>query len=295
MNAAAETADAVTVVVLTYNRRQELERCLHRLTALPENPPIIVVDNGSSDDTVQFVRRRHPQVRLVQSPSNKGAAGRNLGVEQVTTPFVAFSDDDTWWAPGSLKRAAAILQNNPKLAVLSARILVEPDQRLDPACNIMQASPLPEVEGVGPMLTGFMAGANIMRTEAFRQCGGYWPPFFIGGEEALLAMDILEAGWRIAYAPALLVHHRPSLNRDSTLRRRLVARNAIWTACLRLPWPVAARRIRDVLSQLDGAERGQVLAATARHMPRLLRARQVVGLTTLTMLQAVWKAEIAAC
>lgn len=86
----------VSIVVLTYNRADELMAVLHRLQALPEQPEVIVVDNASSDGTAERVAAEHPQVRLVREARNRGAAGRNSGVALVRTPYVAFCDDDTW-------------------------------------------------------------------------------------------------------------------------------------------------------------------------------------------------------
>jgi GT2 family glycosyltransferase len=86
-----------------------------------------------------------------------------------------------------------------------------------------------------------MAGACVMRTAAFREAGGYWPAFFIGGEETLLALDMMELGWRIAYSPLVVTRHFPSRSRDEPLRRRMLSRNAIWTAWMRLPWRDAWR------------------------------------------------------
>lgn len=79
-----------TIVVLTYNRADELMGVLQRLQALPERPGIVVVDNASTDGTAGRVAAAHPQVQLVQEPTNRGAAGRNSGVAQVRTPYVAF-------------------------------------------------------------------------------------------------------------------------------------------------------------------------------------------------------------
>src|SRR5690606_36545830 len=137
------------------------------------------------------------------------------------------------------------------------------------------------------------AGATVMRTQVFREAGGYWPPFFIGGEESLLAIDILDAGWRIAYAPGLCVHHWPASERDSNLRRHLLARNAVWTACLRLPWALAMQRSRlALLNSLPLARaRLRVLAETTRNMGRLLQARRVISPETCQLLQKVWTAE----
>ena len=92
----------ISVVVLTHERSAELARTLKLLCALAEQPPVIVVDNDSQDDTVVMVERDFPAVSLVRAPRNLGACGRNLGAARVRTPYVAFCDDDTWWAAGSL-------------------------------------------------------------------------------------------------------------------------------------------------------------------------------------------------
>lgn len=223
------TCARVSIVVLTHNRQDEVCAALGRLTRLSTScgrPPIVVVDNASTDETVRRVAHQYPHVELIVAADNLGAAGRNLGVQAVRTPYVAFSDDDTAWAPTALQTAVEILDAHPSIAVLNAQILVGDANRVDPACDAMAASPLAAVETVGPELIGFMAGACVMRTESFRQAGGYWPPLFIGGEEALLALDIMDQGLRIVYAPSVVTHHWPSLRRDVVRRRDLTARGA---------------------------------------------------------------------
>ena len=75
----------VTVVVATRNRCPGLCRTLEHLTALPERPPIVVVDNGSSDGTADAVRRAFPRVELVALRGNLGAHARNHGVRRART------------------------------------------------------------------------------------------------------------------------------------------------------------------------------------------------------------------
>ena len=101
-----ETDSRVTVAVITHNRRAELARTLDRLEDLPERPAVIVVDNGSADGSAAYVRWHYPAVTLITARTNLGAVGRNLALRRVTTPYAAFSDDDTWWDPGSLTLAA---------------------------------------------------------------------------------------------------------------------------------------------------------------------------------------------
>jgi GT2 family glycosyltransferase len=224
----------VSIVLLTYNRVQELEHTLAQLLQLPERPPLVVVDNASTDGTAARIGERFPQLALVRCPRNLGAAARNAGVARVRTPYVAFCDDDTWWAPGALRRAAALLDRHPALAAVQARVLVGPQQRTDPTCDAMARSPL-DLGPPGPGLIAFMAGAVVMRTRAFVEAGGYEPRFFLGAEEALLALDLVARGWRMAYVADVVTHHHPSAARDARGRRLLLARNRLWVAWMRLP------------------------------------------------------------
>jgi GT2 family glycosyltransferase len=146
-----------------------------------------------------------------------------------------------WWQANSLSRAVSILDGSPQVAVLGARVVVGEDEALDSTCALMKASPLGTRGLPGPALIGFLAGASVFRTDVFRRVGGYEPKLFIGGEEELVALDVLASGLAIVYADDLVVHHHPSTLRDSALRRRLLARNSAWIAWLRLPMGEAWR------------------------------------------------------
>ncbi|MCJ9708223.1 glycosyltransferase, partial [Bordetella hinzii] len=278
----------ISVVVLTYNRRAELLATLGRLAQAAPGVPVLVVDNASGDDSAGAVRRGFPGVQVVQAPANLGAAGRNLGGGAAGTDYVAFCDDDVCWLPGSLERACEMLDRHPDVAVLSARVLVGLSAVPDPACAPMAASPLPGEAEIGPALVGFMAGACVMRAAAFRRVGGYWPPLFIGGEEALLALDLLQDGWRILYAPALAVQHRPSVHRDAPARRRLLARNALLVAWMRLPWRQALAEGWHVLGGLpDWPARWQALREAAGHAARAGARRRPVDARVCGLLAQV--------
>jgi GT2 family glycosyltransferase len=278
----------ISVVVLTYNRADELVATLERLLALPENPPIFVADNGSSDNTVALVKALFPTVCIVECGANLGAAGRNRAAAYVGTDYVAFCDDDTWWEPGSLDRAVQLLDAWPNAGVLSARVVVGEDNLTDPTCSVMRASPLGSEGLPGPSLIGYMAGACVFRTSLFRQLGGYEPRLFIGGEEELVALDVLAAGHAIVYCDQLTVHHHPSPSRDSGLRRRTLARNAAWIACLRLPWPEASRATMHALATFS---REGTLARDAvpllRGLAWALRHRKPVPAQVLSMRERV--------
>jgi N-acetylglucosaminyl-diphospho-decaprenol L-rhamnosyltransferase len=268
----------VSVVVITHNRCAELARTLALLAQLPERPAVVVVDNGSTDGTSAMVRRDHPDMTLLTPGRNLGAVGRNLGVQAAPTPYVVFCDDDTWYDPGALSRAADLLDEHPSLAVVTGHILVEPGSRDDPICDELRRSPLPRPTGLpGHPLLSFLAGVSIVRRSAYEQAGGFSERLWLGGEEELLASDIARAGWHMAYAPDVVAHHQASKARDAHLRRRHGIRNTLWFTWLRRPWPSALRRTVRLLRTLprDRVTVAGVLDAV-RGAPWVLRERHVV-------------------
>ncbi|MFM9498595.1 carbamoyltransferase N-terminal domain-containing protein [Streptomyces galilaeus] len=203
-------------------------RFLDRLRELPERPPVIVTDNASGDGTAAAVRRGFPEVLLLEPGTNLGAVGRNLAVRHVRTPYVAFCDDDTWWEPGSLRRAADLLDAGRRLAAVTARIVVEPDGGEDLVVKELRESPLTGPDDLpGPALGSFLAAATVLRVDAFRAAGGFHPGLWLGGEEELLATDLLRQGWWLNYAEELTVHHQASLLRDSGAQDPRAAQHAV--------------------------------------------------------------------
>ncbi|CAL9383374.1 glycosyltransferase family 2 protein [Streptomyces sp. enrichment culture] len=272
------TDPRTTVVVITHNRRRELLRTLGHLAALPERPRVIVTDNGSTDGTAEAVALRHPEVRLLRPGRNLGAVGRNLAVREVRTPYIAFCDDDSWWAPGSLAGAADLLDRHPGLASVTARIVVEPDGTEDPIVRELRHSPVPGPPWLpGPALGSFLAAATVLRTDAFRAAGGFHPRLWLGGEEELLAADLAADGWWLTYADHLTIHHQASAARDSTLRRRHGIRNTLWFTWLRRPPRAALRRTVDLARTVprDATSLRAFAEATAA-LPWVLRERRVL-------------------
>lgn len=270
------TASPVTVVIATRNRADELARTLTRLGELRPRPPVVVVDNASTDDTAATVGR-FPDAELVRLPHNAGAAGRNAGVERARTPYVAFSDDDSWWAPGALERAGRTLEACPRLGLLAADTLVGQDETPDPVNAAMRDSPLPRDPDLpGPSVLGFLACAAVVRVRAYREVGGFSPLLRFGAEEMLLACDLAARGWALCHVGDVRAHHHPSTRRpDPESRRALEQRNRLLIACLRRPaaaalriWASAAgRAVRD-----RAVRRG--LAGALRRLGPALRGRR---------------------
>ncbi len=274
----ATAEDRLAVVVVTHDRVDELVDSLGRLRDLPERPHVVVVDNASTDGTAAAVRAAHPWVQLLVLDRNAGAVGRNVAVDLLGHPYVAFADDDTWWERGSLRRAADALDEHPTVAVVTARIVVEPAGVEDPVVADLRDSPLTDDPRLpGRPLLSVLAGASVVRRSAFLQVGGFEPRLRIGGEEELLSADLVAAGWHLRYLPELTVHHAPSRARDPHRRRADGLRNTLWCTWLRRPLPRAAWRSCALLRQVprDGVSARAVAEALAG-LPWVLRDRQVL-------------------
>jgi len=222
----------VSVVIITRDRLRSLLTTLTRLDALPERPDVVLVDQGSQDGTPAAVRRGFPHVRVLELEHDRGAAGRTVGARVVRTPYVAFCDDDSWWAPGALSRAAALLDAHPGLGGIAGRVLLGPEGRLDPACAAMATSPLAG-DLPGPRVLGFVACGAIVRRAPYLAVGGFDPRLRIGGEEQLLATDLAARGWPLVYRHDVVAFHHPSALRDRAARRAMQVRNDLWFAWLR--------------------------------------------------------------
>jgi GT2 family glycosyltransferase len=265
------------VVIASRDRRSSLLSTLERLEALPEHPPVVVVDNASGDGTPAAVRRAHPGVRVIALGENLGAAARTIGVRALGLPVAAFCDDDSWWAPGSLSVIAELFAARTAQGLVAGRILVGPDERVDPTCAEMAASPLTPRPGQrGRPILGFVACGAAVRSEAFLAVGGFHPRLGVGGEETLLAFDLAARGWELSYVDGVVAHHHPVPGRGRTGREATMLRNRLWSAWLRRPVPAAAAETARALavSRPRPAIRG--LCDAARGLGWVCRERDVL-------------------
>jgi GT2 family glycosyltransferase len=264
----------VTVVVATRDRRASLLRTLAHLDG---HAPVVVVDNGSTDGSPAAVRANHPDVELVELPTNTGAVARTDGVHRAATPYVAFADDDSWWEPGSLTAAADLLDAHPSVAVVVGRVRMAADGSEDAVTRKHRRALLGR-SPAGPDVLSFPAFAAVLRRDAYLSVGGFSAFLFFGGEEHLLTLDLAGAGWQLVFAEELTAWHDPAgPDRPSPARWALQTRNDVLVDWLRRPLRVAlgstARLARRAVRE-PAARRA--LIGVLRKLPAALRRRRVV-------------------
>ena len=240
----------VSVAVLSWNGRQHLEACLPALR--DQQPPgceweVLLLDNGSTDDTVAWVRRHHPEVRLITSPVNLGfCAGNNRLVAEAEGDAIVLLNNDTRPAPEWLgELVEALGQAGDDVAAVSGRIVDWTGERLDFAHGVMTfdghafqlgfGRPLAEAEipTDGAELLFACGGNMIVRRESFLAAGGFDEGYFAYLEDVDLGWRLWAGGERVTFAPLAVVHHR-SMATSQLLgnenRGFLFERNAFLTA-----------------------------------------------------------------
>ena len=258
----------LSVVIITFNRCDALRRTLAALSRDPAlstaragqgDCEIIVVDNASTDGTVETIRREHPDVAVIGLESNVGTHARNVGVGRAQGEYVLFLDDDSFPLGDTIERALARLDANTDVAALGGRVTL-PDGSGDAA-----AMPL-----VIP------ACALFVRRAAYQQVGGIARELFLQAEEYDLAFRLLAAGWRFERFEDLAFHHEKTpISRNSARICRLDLRNNLILAGRHLPRPWRRIYRRDwlqryiALARHSGCE--EVIGEAIRSARRVLR------------------------
>lgn len=238
------------VVVLTHNSYHTIRACLESLErALGSEFEVatLVVDNASTDGTVEEVRTRFPELRLIESGENLGyAAGNNRGIRaalELGCEFVYLLNPDARVEAGFLEAACAAMDGEPAAAAVQSLLLLEPDgERIDSSGNRIHflgfglcdqhGAPRAEAPGTGRDI-GFASGAAVLlRLSALAEVGLLEERLFLYCEDLDLCWRLRMAGHGIRLAPGSVVlhHHEFARNQEKYF---YLERNR-WLVLLRL-------------------------------------------------------------
>jgi hypothetical protein len=242
----------VSVVVLNWNGKQYLERCLTSLsTQTYPNYEIILVDNGSTDGSVEFVQRHFPHVRIIQNDSNVGfAAGNNIGIRASDNEYVATLNNDTQVDPRWLEELVRGMESDPTVGMCASKMLRwEQPWIIDSAGVSLDVLGLAwdrhsgelddELDNEPFEVFSACAGAALYRRAMLDQVGLFDEDFFIYLEDVDLAWRAQLQGWRCLYVPMAVVYHIHSgtVGEGTPFKNRLLGRNKIWLLCKNYPFP----------------------------------------------------------
>ncbi len=230
------------VIVLNRNGRDWLDGCL--VSLLAQDVPdveVVLVDNASSDDSVDLVRRRFPSVRVMALAANRGfSGGNNAGAAGSDARYLVFLNNDTRPRPGWLGALVRTAEADPGVGLVTSHLLFmgEP-ARVDSAGDgYLRAGGAfkrghgqpPDAFGESAEVFGACGAAFLIRRELFDRLGGFDEDFFAVYEDMDLSYRARLAGARVWYAAHAVVEHAGSatLGRTSPLAVYLGQRNLEW-------------------------------------------------------------------
>ncbi len=244
----------VSVVVVNLNGRMMLESCLNSLwSQVYEDFEVIVVDNGSTDGSVDYLRSMaEERLRIVALPDNRGfAGGSNEGIRVARGACIATLNNDAEAHPGWLGALVDAMEAEPSRGMCASKILFAGDRRrIDKAGHLIYLDGLNHGRGSGEMDTGQFdrveevlfpdAAAALYRRDMLDEVGLFDEQFFAYGDDADLGLRGRLAGWTCIYVPSAVVYHIHSATAGefSALKAFLIERNRIWVALKVFPLPL---------------------------------------------------------
>ncbi|MCU0610633.1 MAG: glycosyltransferase family 2 protein [Candidatus Eisenbacteria bacterium] len=238
----------IDVIIPSWDGRPLLQDCLRALAAQTLAPEeVIVVDNGSSDGTEDWLRATWPSVRLIRLEVNQGFAGAvQEGVESTASELVAILNNDARPHQAWLEASAAVFEE--KAVGACASVILVPGGTVESAGLAMSIWGVGRrhMEGARPddlprepfEVFGASGGAAVFRREALIAAGGFDRSFFAQDEDIDLAFRVRNAGFICVVQPRAVVVHLggQTLRRSPTLLLALAQRNLEWAFWSNTPW-----------------------------------------------------------
>ncbi|HPD45737.1 MAG TPA: glycosyltransferase family 2 protein [Anaerohalosphaeraceae bacterium] len=224
----------VSIIIVNWNTRELLRDCIASIYANAGDTghEIIVVDNASSDGSVEMVKTEFPDVRLVQNTENHGfARANNEGMQLAGGRYILLLNSDTRLLDNALEKVVAFADRNPDAAVVGCRVL-NPDMTLQPTCFMFPSTlnmflsfsylyksfeknrwfgrermtwwRRDDVRAVDVVTGCFM----LVRRRAIQQVGMLDDRFFMYAEETDWCYRFKQAGWKVMFTPdAEIIHY----------------------------------------------------------------------------------------
>lgn len=278
----------VSIVLLSWNRKEDLRVSLQALDEIPQTEfEVIVVDNASTDGTVEMLRQEFPRADVIALEKNIGIAGWNCGFARARGRYVLVLDDDSYPVGEGLSTAAQVLDEDAGCGVVAFEVHNAREGR-------SQTAHLREI-----VATTFVGCGALIRKSVIENVGGFEPLLFLYGHEEEFAMRVIDAGFTVRYeSKAVVIHtasvvHRTIDAKNEIDRRRLffnLRSNCIILALHFSAWRAVRRIVTIVLGRMLFGIFHRCFFATLRAtasfvglLPALFRSRSVLSDRTQAM------------
>jgi GT2 family glycosyltransferase len=239
-----KTDPKVAIIILNWNGKEDTIECLESLKHITyPNYEILLVDNGSTDGSVECFRERYPGMEIIENGENLGfAEGNNVGIRRAMdegVDYVLLLNNDTVVDPEFLGELVKVAEGDEKIGAVQAKILMKDKPELIDSTGIMLIRKIIAINrGYGEkanqynqldVIFGPCAAAALYRRNVFERIGMFDERFFAYYEDVDLAIRIKSAGYICNYVPNAIVYHKHSASSGmySPLKAYFLNRNRI--------------------------------------------------------------------
>jgi len=204
--------DLVSIIIVNYNGREYLEKCLKSLDKIDyENFEIILVDNNSTDNSIKFVKNTYPSIMIIKLDKNYGfAEPNNIGAKNAKGKFLLFLNNDTIVTPNFITAMVQVINQDPKIIICQSRLL-KPDGTVDSSGDYIdtlgRAFSLKEENLENRRIFSARGASMLVNKEKFFELGEFDKNFFASFEDVDLGWRANIFGYKVFLASQSIVYH----------------------------------------------------------------------------------------
>ena len=206
------SAPKVSIIIVNYNGKELLQKCLDSLLKVNyDNFEIILVDNNSTDGTVEFITKNYPSLIIIKLDSNKGFAEPNNVAAKISKgKYLLFLNNDTVVTPNFISEMVKVMETDKKIAVCQS-LLLKPDGSVDSSGDFIDhlgvvynsKTKIDEIREV----SSAKGASMLVRSDIFEKLDGFDQKFFITFEDVDLCWRSWILGYRVLIIPTSIVYH----------------------------------------------------------------------------------------
>ena len=206
------TMPKISVIIVSYNGKTLLEKCLESLFKVNyDNFEVILVDNNSTDETVDFIKKNYPSIILIKLDSNKGfAEPNNIGSKIAKGEHLLFLNNDTIVTPNFISELVKVMENDRKIAICQS-LLLKLDGSIDSSGDFIDKlgvvynskTKIDEIREI----SSARGASMIIRKKIFKELNGFDEKFFVSFEDVDLGWRTWISGYKVVINPKSIVYH----------------------------------------------------------------------------------------
>ena len=206
------SAPKVSIIIVNYNGKELLQKCLDSLLNVRyDNFEIILVDNNSTDGTVEFITKNHPSIIIIKLDSNKGfAEPNNIAAKLAKGEYLLFLNNDTIVTPNFISEMVKVMETDKKIAICQS-LLLKPDGSIDSSGDFIDnlgvvynsKTKIDEIREV----SSAKGASMLVRSDIFKKLNGFDQKFFVTFEDVDLCWRSWILGYRVLIIPTSIVYH----------------------------------------------------------------------------------------